>query len=370
MKNKNLFLKMLTICICIFLFSLNQNVRAQSDCPISEFSVSYADIQQLTISDVDFEHFESRTLLFTLRIKNESTFPVTAKLTLTVNIKLASGKRYEPAYIFSHDNLIINPGTLMLTNMDLNRAEYRLNSEETPNKDDVRVNIQDVAMATGKFPAGKYSFNFTLTNTRCGVVSSKPPVGELNLENPTRVDLRTPLDGETTSPFPLFEFYHDGVKAELTVAELRSEQSREDAIIQEPPMNKVEIAGTNSFLYGGGRPLESGKTYVWRVVSKTAGPAGSEIEVSSPIGLFYVSNEVQVGGAGDQNSQDKSIDDVLRMLEEMFGKQYPELIASLKKSKFTFDNGLLDGTSLSKDDLLKLLRQLQSDAVDMNLNVE
>ena len=68
--------------------------------------------------------------------------------------------------------------------------------------------------------------------------------------------------------------------------------------------------------------------------------------------------------------EDKSIDDVLKLLDEMFGQQYPEFIASLKKSKFTFDNGSLDGSSLSKDDLLKLLRQLQSDAVDINLTVE
>jgi hypothetical protein len=369
MKKLNLSFLLFVVGGVICLLPINSFLIAQIDCPVS-LSVSYADIQQLTISDVDFEHFQSRTLLFTLRIKNDSALPVTAKLTLTVSIKLASGKRYEPAYIFSHDNLIINPGTLTLTNMDMNRVEYRLTSEETSNKDEVRANVQDVAMATGKFPTGRYSFYFTLTNSRCGVILSTPPVGELNLENPTRVDLRTPYDGETTSPFPLFEFYHDGVKAELTVAELRAEQSREDAITRQPPMANVTLSGTNSFFYGNGRPLESGKTYVWRVVSKITGPAGSEIEVSSPIGLFYVSNEVQIGDSGDQKSQDKSIDDVLKLLDEMFGQQYPELIASLKKSKFTFDNGSLDGTSLSKGDLLKLLRQLQSDAVDINLTVE
>jgi hypothetical protein len=364
MKNNSLFLKMLTIGICIFLFSLNQNVQAQSNCPIS-LSVSYADIQQLTISDVDFEHFESRTLLFTLRIKNDSTFPITAKLTLTVNIKLASGKRYEPAYIFSHDNLIINPGTLMLTNMDMNRAEYRLNSEETPNKDEVRANVQDVAMATGKFPTGRYSFYFTLTNNQCVLTTRE---GDLELKNPTRVELLSPSEGETTSPFPLFEFFHDGIKAELTVTEMKQDQSREDAIAQQPPMNKIELSGTNSYLYGGGRPLEDGKSYVWQVVSKITGPAGSIIEVPSSIGLFHVSNESQLGVK--MNLEDKSIDEILKKLEEMFGQQYPDLIAQLKKYKFTFSSGTHDSLSLSKDELLKILEVLQTNNVDINLSVE
>ncbi|MBA4311954.1 MAG: hypothetical protein C0417_04930 [Chlorobiaceae bacterium] len=368
MKKLNLSILLFVIAGVICFLSINSYLVAQSNCPVS-LTVSYADIQQLSISDVDFEHFESRTLLFTLRIKNDTNVDVNARLKLIVNIKLASGKRYEPAYIFTNGNILIRPGTLTLTNMDFNDPRYRLNSEDTPEKDEVKRNVQDVALATGKFPTGKYSFYFTIENTICGVITSGDPV-VLNLENPTRVDLRAPDDGETTSPFPLFEFYHDGVKAELTVAELRAEQSREDAITRQPPMVNVALSGTNSFLYSGGRPLESGKTYVWRVVSKTAGPAGSEIEVSSPIGLFYVSNEIQTGGSGDSKSQDKSIDDVLKLLDEMFGQQYPELIASLKKSKFTFDNGSLDGTSLSKDDLLKLLRQLQADAVDINLNVE
>ncbi|MBI5475887.1 MAG: hypothetical protein HY964_04045 [Ignavibacteriales bacterium] len=364
MKQTILFFKLPIFIIGILILSFNAKSQSQP-CPLS-LSVSYADIQQLTISDVDFEHFESRTLLFTLRIKNDSTSPVTAKLTLTVNIKLASGKIFDPAYKFSHDNLIVNPGTLTLTNMDLNRAEYRLNSEELGNKDEVKTNVQDVAMATGKFPTGRYSFFFTLENTRCGEISSPP--GELKLENPTRVELFSPSDGETTSPFPLFEFFQDGLKADLTVAELKTDQSREDAIMNQPAMNKIEISGTNSYLYSGGRPLEDGKSYVWKVVSKISGPAGSIIEVPSPIGVFHVSNKPQIDLGTE--AEDKSVDKVLKKLEEMFSQQYPELIAQLKRSKYSFSTAVQDDLSLSKEELLKMLDELQSSGVNINLSVE
>lgn len=351
----------------LLFFSSSAPSAAQGSCPLS-LAVSHANIQQLTISDLDFEHFESRTLLFTLNIKNDTDVTVSADLKLVINIRLANGNQYEPAYIFSHDGISVNPGTLTLTNLDFNGSRYRLRSEDTPYEDAVRENVQDVALATGKFPSGRYSFYFTLENGECGVITSGDPL-VLDLENPTRVELISPRDGETTSPFPMFEFFHDGQVAELTVAELRPEQSREDAISQEPPMNKAELAG-NSFLYGGGRPLEEGKTYVWKVVTKLTGPSGSTIEVSSPIGLFHVSSQAEAVDPEVSGLKDKSMDEILKILESMFGHKYPDLIASLKKTNSSFDLSTLDGASMSKADLITLLKLLQSGGVEVNLNVE
>ena len=109
---------------------------------------------------------------------------------------------------------------------------------------------------------------------------------------------------------------------------------------------------------------------MWKVVTKTTGPSGSNIEVSSPIGLFHVSNKVDILNPEDPQVKNLSMDEILKILEAMFGNQYPSLIASLKKTNSAFDGCTLDGAPLSKDELIKLLNQLQNDAVNVNLNVE
>lgn len=338
----------------LFLALITLNVlpsaSAISQCKLS-MTVSYAPVQQLSIADVDFENFSSRTLLFTLRINNSGIITDTVQLRLTINIVLANGKHYEPALMFRNENnLIFQSGSTILTNLNLGK----LISEPTQYKDEVKTNILDVALATGKFPSGRYSYSFSIFNEKCDV--SSPPV-VVTLENISRIELRSPRDGEVTNEFPLFEFFHDGNKAELTVAEKSSDQSREDAISREPAMTRIELIGQNSFLYSGGRPLEQGKTYVWKVVGKTLGPGGTEIEAPSPIGLFKVSSSEQAG----------SEDALLKILEELFGSRYPAIFEQIHNGDFNLTGmNTLNGTVISRGDLLRLVNELRQ----INDNVE
>ena len=326
------------------------SASAISQCKLS-MTVNSVPVQQLSLADVDFENFSGRTLLFTLRIINNDIATARAQLRLTINIALANGKIYEPALKFySEDSLNLPSGSTILTNLNLGK----LISEPTQYKDEVKTNILDVALATGKFPSGRYSYSFSIFNEKCDVSS---PSIVVTLENISRIELRSPRDGEVTNEFPLFEFFHDGNKAELTVAEKSSDQSREDAISREPAMTRIELIGQNSFLYSGGRPLEQGKTYVWKVVGKTLGPGGTEIEVPSPIGLFKVSSSEQAG----------SEDALLKILEELFGSRYPAIFEQIHNGDFNLTGmNTLNGTVISQGDLLKLFNELRQ----INDNVE
>jgi len=325
-------------------------------------SVSYAPVEQLSVADVDFERFESKILLFTLSIKNGGTVPDTAKLQITVNIKLVSGQQYVPAFIFvGKDAMVFQPGVKMLTN--LNQELGKFSSEVTTNKNDVRTNVVDVALATGKFPAGKYSYRFALLNQHTnGIITEAPPV-DLYLENITRVELRSPRDGETTNEFPLFEFFQEGNKAELLVAEKAPDQSKEDAIAKVPPMNKIELSGQNSFLYSGGRPLEQGKTYVWKVTGKTTGSGGIENQVPSPVWEFTVGQTVH----GTASVEDA----ILKILEETFGNRYQNIFEQIKQGGFAITGSYgLDGSTMTQSELLKILNELRNISDDVDLSFE
>lgn len=324
-------------------------------------TVSYAPIQQLSIADVDFDHFESRTLLFTLRITNPNATTCNAKVHIILAVKLADGSYTSAqAMSFTSKEFPIPPGVTNITNLDIGRGK-RIEKEDYQLSDEAKTKVQDVALATGKFPSRQYKFNFTLENSTC--TCDDNPSFELVFENPSRIELRSPRDGELTNEFPMFEFYSDGANIQLTVAEKTADQSREEAIHREPPMNSVSLYRQNSYVYTGGRPLEDGKTYVWQVVTKTLGPGGTNVEVSSPIGLFIVSNSVQTNGAEDV---------ILRLLKEMFSPRYPGIFQQIEHGEWTLNSGgyTLNGSALSQSELLKLLNDLQQIKDDVELSLE
>jgi hypothetical protein len=331
-------------------------------CPLS-MTVSYAPIQQLSIADVDFDHFESRTLLFTLRLMNSGTITDSAQLNITLSVRLFDGSyTSENALTFTSQSFKIPVGGMNITNLDVGR-NGRIQKDQYELSDEAKTKVQDVALATGKFPAGKYTFKFELTNTSCGSEPIDPVEIKFEFDNPSRVELRSPGDGEITNEFPMFEFYSDGANIQLTVAEKTADQSRDEAIHRQPPMNTVNLFSQNSFVYAGGRPLEDGKTYVWQVASKILGPGGTNVEISSPIGLFTVSNAAQSTGSEDE---------ILKILKELFSSRYPTIFQEIEHGEWTLNSGgySLNGSTLSQSELLKLLNDLQQIKNDVDLSLE
>jgi hypothetical protein len=342
----------------VFLCALHTpSLRAQS-CGLS-MEVSAMPVQQLGLADVDVQDFESRALLFTVRITNARNADLPASLHVTLSITLADGSSFPNAVDFTTEQFNVPPEGKTLTNLDIGKTK-EIKTVSFQYDDAAKNRIQDIAEGTGMFPAGRYLFAITLQqpNPLCDVVVQD---FELVLVNPSRVDLQQPADGATTNEFPFFEFFQDGDRATLTVAELHPGESREDAITRRPPMLQVDLQGQHSFLYAGGRPLEQGSTYAWQVVSKSLGSGGADNAVSSPIWSFTVSD------AGGELSEDA----ILRQIEEMFGSRYPGIFEQIRQGRFSLTGSYsADHVTLSRSELLDLLRALQGGSEAASLEFE
>jgi len=332
---------------------------ARAQCPLA-MTTSYSPVERLSVAEIDFQHFESRTLLFTLNITNSQPVNAYASLSIILHIKLASGIPVpDPSLTFITKPFVIPPGGRVLTNLDIGRGAQDVRDSLFDFPQEVKEQVQDVALGTGKFPAGTYTFNLELHELGCAPVTTTPIV--FNLQNISRVELRSPRDGETTNQFPLFEFFMDGQRGTLTVAEKPGDQSREDAITRRPAMVEASIDGKNSYLYTGGRPLEDGKSYVWTVTSNELAAGGLRTGTSSPIGLFTVSRDASV-------TQD---DLILTMLEQMLGQRYAPLFEQIRSSGLKLSGRYdLDGSTLSQTELLELVNELRAIANDIDLQLE
>jgi hypothetical protein len=315
-------------------------------------SVTSTPVQQLTLSDVDFEHFESRTLLFTSDITNPTLAPAVAQMQMVLKIALADGWTDDEAFVLTTLPFTIPIAGLRLTNFDIGRnklveVEYSNLSQRT------KDHLRDIVLATGRFPDGSYMFTIKLLTGPGGTILCDEQPIRLELRNLTRVELRSPQDGEFTNEFPFFQFFHEGTSVLLTVAELAPGQSREDAIVRKPAMLEVELQGQSSFLYTGGRPLERGKSYAWKVVSQSLGAGGSIVEVPSSIGVFTVASS---------ETYRPSVDDMLlQQLQEALGPEYAGLIDQIRHSGFASTGTFtLNGTTITQAELLRLLIDLRN----------
>ncbi len=326
--------------------------------------VSMSPFQQLSPANIDLEHFETKTLLFTLFIGNDTCGSVSVQLDISLKITLADGTRLPEPVTFTTLPFDVPTGGKVITNLMIGKnSEIKSKKFEPPA--DVREKVLNVALATGKFPAGRYEFDFKLSNEQGEYVIPVNPIEPIDLKNPSRVELHSPRDGETTNEFPFFEFFHEGRTGIITIAEKLPGQSREDAIMQDPPMNEKPIMeNQNSFLYSGGRPLEQGKSYVWRVVSKIREVNGIENEISSPISLFSVSSSTQE----NLSSQKLTVDPILKILEENLGNQHSAIFDQIRKNNFiTSGQYMLNGTVISRGELMKIINELKK--IDENIEV-
>jgi hypothetical protein len=326
-----------------------------------QLSVTTANVDQLSPADIDFQHFQSRGLLFTITIANACPSAATVSLEGTIEIDLADGSLSGTAGTFRTEAFTVPPPGLVKTNLDLGQGGTLKTSFSFSQH--AKDRLQESALATGKFPDGRYIFHLALLDSNSQVITTTdaPPFVILNI---TRIELRSPADGETVNQFPLFEFYHEGSDVTLTVAEKGAGQSAEDAITRQPSMVDARVTGSqNSYLYAGGRQLEAGKTYVWRIVGTSHDAGGSDPGLSSPIWQFTVSSAQQSGAAMD--------DAILRQLEAVLGPGYKSLFDQIRSGEFRLTGAYsLNDKTLSSADLLNIINLLQGGAEDITVSFE
>jgi len=324
--------------------------NSSSQCLLT-LDVSHTPVQQLSISDIDFEHFQSRTLLFTMAIGNPTLLPVDAILEITMDVSLTDGAVFAPAITYVSQPFPVKAGGQTYTNLDMGSGSTVIKTGSFDYDAAAKKRFDDVVLGTGKFPSGKYAF---LVKVRCAAVTG----GEVEerfvllLRNASRVELRSPLDGESTNQFPLFEFYTDATNARLVVAEIMTGESPQSAINRDPAMLDVDLHNQNSYFYSGGRLLEQGKSYAWQVTGKSLGSGGANDDIKSEIRKF---NVTQSGFSEDE---------ILRRLEEILGPKHKSVFDKIRKGEFKLTGKYSNNNAtISTGELLNLIYELR-DALD------
>jgi hypothetical protein len=324
-------------------------VRASSQCPLT-LQVSNTPVQQLSIGDIDFEHFQSRTLLFTMAIGNSSALPANAVIDITMDVQLTDGSVFAPALTYKSLPFPVKAGGQTFTNLDMGSSSIVIKTASFDYDDQAKKRLDDVVLGTGRFPSGKYSF---LVKVTC-----EDGTGEQNghfvlvLRNASRVELRSPIDGESTNQFPLFEFFTDATSARLVVAEIAPGGSPQDAINRDPAMLDVDLHNQNSYFYSGGRLLEQGKSYAWQVTGKSLGSGGLNDDIKSEIRKFTVT---QTGLTEDE---------ILRRIEEILGPKHKGVFDKIRKGEFKLTGKYTNNNAtISTGELLNLIYELR-DALD------
>jgi hypothetical protein len=337
---------------CSLLFGSN----AAGQCP--QITVSSTSAQYFMIGDIDFQHFPTNTLLFTVTMLSPDSVQVTLAVAVDVQFLDGSGS-YQNAVTYKSHPFWIPKGGRTITNLNLGYNATDIKTDQFNFDDNVKQKLKDVYLGSGSFPAGIYTFHIRVAPT--GVCPSDDKTVVFVIQNLTRIELRSPRDGETTNEFPLFEFSFDGNRSEIIVAELAPDQTPDDAIARKPAMTDQMLMGQNSYLYGGGRPLENGKTYAWRVLGKIQGPNGSSSDVPSEIRKFTVATTPVVG----------SVDEIIRQLEEIFGARYHDLFEQLKNDGYASDGAVtLNGQSVGSGELFNLLNLLREQSETAEVGVE
>jgi len=324
--------------------------NSSSQCLLT-LDVSHTPVQQLSISDIDFEHFQSRTLLFTMEIRNPTPLPVDAVVEITMDVSLADGSVFTPALTYKSQPFPVKAGGQTFTNLDMGSGSTVIKTASFDYDDQAKKKFDDVALGTGRFPSGKYAF---LVKVGCAGVTG----GEVEdrfvlvLRNASRVELRSPLDGESTNQFPLFEFFTDATSARLVVAEIPPGGSPQDAINRDPAMLDVDLHNQNSYFYSGGRLLEQGKSYAWQVTGKSLGSGGLNDDIKSEVRKFTVS---QTGLTEDE---------ILRRIEEILGPKHKAVFDKIRKGEFKLTGKYTNNNAtISTGELLNLIYELR-DALD------
>lgn len=310
-----------------------------------QLNVSHIPLSQLSFADIDFENATGRNLFFTITVTNNTEVQTSARLKGSTEVFLNDGTIFSNPVSFLTKPIVFNTGTRTITNLDIGR-DKTVQTDEFSIDDRFKDHIKE-RLGANQLAAGRYIFRLVLVDENRSAVSNEVEI-RFEIQSISRIELRSPQNGEITGEFPLFEFIHEANEATIRVAEKLPGQSPEEAITREPLMLKKTITG-NSFLYSGGRPLEDGKRYVWQISVNQFTVGGGVSQLTSPIWEFTVSSTAQ------RNLEIL----ILNLLEEILGQEYSAMLQQLREQGATLTGrNTYNGSLISTPELLNLLRHL------------
>ncbi len=173
--------------------------------------------------------------------------------------------------------------------------------------------IKDQILGTGRIPSDRYRFEFLLTSQENGQILDRDDI-ILDITNPQTLDLLAPgsdaneASSTIASRFPLFRWESNMNKFRFVIAEkipgLHEHASPEEIINDrirfettlsiDPEMEDAEGMSlpSNSFQYPATAwPLESGKTYSWRLEGLVE-TSGTPMNLPSPVWAFTIQDDL------------------------------------------------------------------------------
>jgi hypothetical protein len=206
---------------------------------------------------------------------------------LTVNVTLAGETQFQLAQASTQPITLSPRQVMVITNVDLSGPNPTYPLESYTYDEEQFNRIKNVALATGRVPAGTYQFNVQCFDVNRNPASNNAD-GQIVVTNPSRVDLVLPMNGENvTTLFPHFQWSANVDTVVISVYEkLPDQQSAQDVVSGVPYLQETipnpSLPSPNSFNYPTSgpevRPLEIGKTYYWFVDVPASSTRGSGIQ--------------------------------------------------------------------------------------------
>jgi len=310
------------------------------------FTVSYANINTLTIADVDFLNTTTPKWLFTVAITTGNNQSVPVTMTMRLSVFLANGESFNNPIAQIVTQEFNAPKTL--TNLDL--AARRVVQIASDYYDEgAKQRLKDLALPTGALPAGRYHFEVFITPVN--QTPTNPQQFDIVLTNPSSIELIFPVDGDpSVSPLPLFQWRYDGPASRISIFEKRPQQSSLEEAASGVPQLTAEVNAT-SFQYpsSGARVLEPGKTYVWYVDGLSGATGGTLLPIRSELRSFTVST----AGASSLLGY---LEDLERALDAKYKPVFDEI-----RAEGLLPTGVMkvNGSPISTVELMNIIRQLR-----------
>jgi hypothetical protein len=338
------------LCFLLLLVAVApQKVCAQPQ-PTLTVTTTVIPISSLSISDIDFVNSTSPRWLFTVLLRTGEPLPIDVRIQLRLTARLANGENLGEIASLRTAWLPVT-GLRSITNVDLRNPDLR---ETDVVWDEVkRDRLRDLALPSGRLPAGVYGFVVTAeaADGRTVVCANCSP--DLEIRNTGSLELLSPRDDETTTLLPLFQWRGDFPRWTIAVFErLPGQSSYEEAASGVPMLEQVVDGGALSFQYpqSDARPLRPGGTYVWYVEGRANASASSPGTLRSPLRSFTVAT----GAAGSTSS-------VLDELERALGPRYRALFDRIRSEGLTSSGTIrLNGSVITLPELLAILSTLRT----------
>lgn len=344
------------------------SAKAQATRNWVNLMLSVPQTNQIYVADLDIQHIKSAGVLFSATLQSLESTQVQVKLRMVVNVTLADGTSYPDIADATTNPITLMPGqTRVITNVDLSGSDPTVSVESSHYNSDQVDQLKNVALATGKAPAGTYQFVLQCLDVNNQPVSSSAQ-GSIVVTNPTRIELALPMDrGNVSTLFPHFQWMSNVDTVVLSVYEkLPSQQSPED-VVSGVPFLRMTVPNSSSPAPGsfnyppagpGVRPLQDGRTYYWYVEIPSSTSRGSGIR--SDIWSFSVGSgdSTAIGGGAEAGNINSAATQALKTF--LSGTSYSGLAARIG---MLTGQATYDGTSISAQDLIDILENMDRSQV-------